>query len=76
MSADCLHFLFFFKKKGGDPRFRRSASPERSYPKGLDRNQRARSHDRVLHPQEEFGLARYIPKFIYIYLSIKSAFYV
>ena len=45
-------------REGGDPRFRRSASPERSYPKGLDRNQRARSHDRVLHPQEEFGLSR------------------
>jgi hypothetical protein len=52
-------------REGADPRmlgrYRRSASPERSYaPKGLDRNQRARSHDRALVPQDEsnFGLAR------------------
>ena len=46
-------------REGGDPRFRRSASPERSYPqKGLDRNQRARSQDRALNPPDEFGLSR------------------
>lgn len=47
-------------REGGDPRFRRSASPERSYNnKGLDRSQRARSHDRALNPPpDDFGLAR------------------
>ena len=40
-------------------RFRRSASPERSYPgKGLERTQRARSHDRAINPPDDFGLAR------------------
>lgn len=48
-------------REGGDPRFRRSASPDRSYAKlgGLDRGQRARSHDRALNPPgPDFGLAK------------------
>ena len=49
-------------KEGGDPRlaarYRRSASPERSLKEGLDRSQRARSHDRALARDQDFGLAK------------------